>query len=148
VPGVVLAGIDPADVPESAEPLHESATTYWVTTADMIEAMVKDGPSASFPFLETLENAAMENIAAQADIVEQCPELPESYDDDQVRLDALFAILDEGGDPGLLANSTLADLEGMGFFFLFFGEEEIEADRITVESTPATVQPILATPED
>jgi hypothetical protein len=148
VPGVVLAGIDPADIPESVVPLHESATTYWVTNSRMIEAMVKDGPSASFPFLETLDDAAMENIAAQADIVEQCPEIPESYEDAQARLDTLFAVLDEDGDPGFLVDATPADLEGMGFFFLFFGEEEIEADRVTPDRAPATVKPIPATPED
>jgi hypothetical protein len=148
VPGVVLAAIDPADIPEGAGPLHESATTYWVTNSSMIEAMVKDGPSASFPFLETLDKAAAENNTAQADIVEQCPEIPESYKDARDRLDSLFAVLDGEGDPGLLANTTPEDLEGMGFFFLFFGEEDVEANRVAADSTPTTVKPIPATPED
>lgn len=148
IPGEVLAGIDPKDVPASALPLHDSATVYWVTNSEVYVALLEDPDTISYANVEVLEEAMTDNIAAQDAITEQCPEIPESYTDDQARLETLFAVLDRDGDPGLLADATLADLEGTGFFFLFFGEEEIEAKNVTVGSTPVTMEPQPATPED
>lgn len=152
VPGVVLAGFDQAEIPERAMPLHESAAAYWATSSDMIQAMVKDGPSASYSFLQTLDTAAGENIAAQEEIVAACPEIPESYEESRIRLETMFAVLDSEDDPGLLADATPEDLEGMGFFFLFFGEEAVAVREPAQVSTPAIVTAptpaTVGTPED
>lgn len=140
IPGSVLSEIDPADVPEGAMSLHESATDYWVASAGLMEGLTT---GETFAYLEPMETATEENLATQDDISAQCPEIPESYEDDQNRLDTRFTVLDGEADPAILAESSLEDLDGMGYFFLFFGEEEAVAEPV-VASTPATV----STPEN
>jgi hypothetical protein len=136
VPGTVLDGFDLKDVPDAALPLHESARDYWLATGDMFDAMMNEGPGAIFPFLETIETYTTENLAAQEEILELCPELPESYADAQARLSELFEVVDGEGDPATLAEATLEDMDGMGYFYLFFGEEEVSAREPAQVSTP------------
>lgn len=148
IPGEVLSGIGPKDVPASALPLHESATVYWVTNSEIYVALLEDPDEVSYADVTVIETATTENVAAQDAITGQCPEIPESYADAQVRLNTLFALLDGEGDAGPLADATTEDLEGMGFFFLFFADETVEARGVTAGSTPTTVNPMPATPED
>lgn len=150
IPGMVLDGIDASDVPEGAVGLHESATRYWGSSRDMLDAVLEEGSGAAFPFLEIIETSSQENLAAQADISQQCPEIPVSYEVSQDRLDTLFEVIDGEGDPELLADASPEDLEGMGFFFLFFAEETAFAREPAQVSTPAMKpRPVtVSTPED
>jgi hypothetical protein len=144
--------MDPADVPEAALPLHESARDYWLATEDMLGDIVEEDPDAAFPFMQIIETASAENIVAQQGIADHCPGLIESYEDDRERVDLLFGLLYGQGDPGVLADPTPEDLKGIGFSFLFFAEEALEVGEPARVSTPAVVTApspaTVGTPED
>lgn len=148
VPGKVLTSIEATDVPESTSELHESAAAYWSESMDMIETAVNDGTLAGTPRVAHFEALIARNIAAQDELRSSCSDVVQPYEERQEALADFFAVLGTEDGAAAFEAVTPADLQGVGYSFLFFAEPPVEARHVTVNSTPVVVQDVDATPAD
>lgn len=140
MPGDALGSMDDAAIPDDVRDLHDSATKYWTLMADMMEAVSDDGPSAAMPYLNRLDRATSDNLAAQQAIGDACADEVEAYagmsqnlyaSSDPFRDD----LLDVWEDPDPEA------LRGVGYNFLFHAVEPDVPTATPDASTESLTRP-------
>ena len=135
----VLSGIEPETIPDDARELHDSATEYWAMMNDLFTSIFKDGPFAAFAYLEQMESLTNWNWAAQEEIRTACPDVIAPYVDRLDELTKFFAVMDGEGDMTSIRSSTVEDVQGMGYTYLFFADEEdVTGPPASPVSTPAS----------
>lgn len=119
VPRDVLSAMEPSAVPDDARALHDSAIGFWETMPLLIMAELNSDDDAMDAALNDLVSFAPANAQAQQTIGTACPGLIEAELENMDVIGALFDTLDSGSaTPVAMANATIADLDGVGVYFL------------------------------
>jgi hypothetical protein len=146
VPVTALRDFDPAQVPDGARQLHESATDYWLAIEDTYDAMLDDDLPGVVRVTRKIESAMERNLVAHKEIIATCPEILEPYEEVPEQHTNLVAVMGGEGDPELLAHASVEELAGIGIGFVFVHDPaSVSAET---DGTPTPAEQVSSTPED